>query len=564
MAIKTNPTTSLAGTFWFEINAPNTNANVTVHKMGDISYEFDLVPSDSVVRGIGGIQGSMQVDFFDQLSNMGSLYGSLENSIGTYDGLTATTVPVAPTMLYLLPRGESNIDNAYRWPFDLRFTEVSINERSQTTTATLIPRSTNINIATWSAGSSTNNFPDNVAFRYNNLNFSAYYVGDFINDIVSDFDTSVGNTTIYEPSGGIIAELLGNEYVPYIPTKDFVATSNYSNFFPAMMVLGPDQQYASGNLAVDKVASYAAIDGSIFGSAFGVNFFMGKRNTSYNVEISNSEVSDLKFKPSPRSTNAVIYRLTNTNVINSTANMGNGFPALFNTFAEQPAWVAASQQINIGVSVYSPHLNFGRTSNVDTNYVNGDAAYDSFLFAFPGLTETLWTADATYTTSFATGSFTSNAGIYMIEADILGVDKIRPYEVIKFDNTVPLRYQGKHFRPTSLSYDLKADRVRVSAYQISAFEVVPPEPPDTNVTINVGDCETGEMALMLSYSLENTFNVTSDETGENTSNFLAFNTFTNVFSDEFGNVVTLDGNAYNVTAFSNSDGNVSNLTNINL
>jgi len=93
---------------------------------------------------------------------------------------------------------------------------------------------------------------------------------------------------------------------------------------------------------------------------------------------------------------------------------------------------------------------------------------------------------------------------------------------------------------------------------------VPPEPPDTNVNINIGDCETGEMALMLSYGLENTFNVTSDETGENTSNFIAFNTFTNVFADEFGNMVVLDQGAFNVTSFSNADGNISNVTSISL
>lgn len=558
MSINTDPISSLAGTFWMEINAPDTNTNAIVKSMGDITYEFDLVPTDAVVRSISGIQGSVKVDFFDQLTNRGSMYEALEASIGTYDGLTAFTVPVAPTMLYLLPRGESNVDNSYRWPFDLRFTEVSIDERSQTTTATFIPRSTNITIATWNTGSVTNNFPNtDVRFRFNNNNYQAYYIGDFIYDIISEADTSNGNTTIYLPSGGIIAQITDGNYVPYIPQRDFIENSNYSNFFPAMIVLGPDQEWASDNLVAAKVASYAAIDQSIYGSAFGVNFFMGRRNNEYNVELSNSDLADLKFKPSPRSINSVIYTLTNTNVINTTANMGNGFPALYNTFADQPAWVAASQQINTAISVYTPHLNFGRTSNTETNYVNGDAAYDSVLFTFPGLTESLWTADAAVTTAFSTGSWTSNSGIYMIEADILGIDKLRPYEAIKFDNTVPLRYQGKHFRPTSVSYDLKADRVRVTAYQIDTFTI-----PGTNVNINTGDCESGAMVSLLTY---NTFtNVFSDENGNFTSNYLAFNAFTNVFSDELGNMVTLDESAFDVTAYSNADGNVSNVTGISI
>lgn len=559
MAINTDPISSLAGTFWMQINAPNTDANAVVMSMGDIRYEFDLVPTDAVVRGISGIQGSVKVDFFDQLSNRGSLYASLEDSIGTYDGLVATTVPVAPTTLYLLPRGESNMANAYRWPFDLRFTEVSIDERSQTTTATFIPRSTNITINTWNTGSVTNNFPaTDVRFRLNGNDYQAYYIGDFIYDIISEADTGAGNTTIYLPSTWLIGEILApNTYNPYLPTRNFV--EGQDGYAPAMIVLGPDHEWAGDNLVASKIASYAAIDQSVYGSAFGVNFFMGRRNNQYNVELSNSDLADVKFRPSPRSINAAIYTLTNTNVINASTNMGNGFPALYNTYAEQPAWAAASQQINTAISVYNPHLNFGTKFNTaPSNIVNGDALYNNAsLFVFPGLVEGLWTADAAVTATYTTGVSTSNTGRYMIEADILGVDKIRPYEVIKFDNTVPLRYQGKHFRPTSVSYDLKADRVRVTAYQIDTFVI-----PGTNVNVNVGDCESGAMVSMFAY---NTFtNVFSDENGNFTSDFIAYNTFTNVFSDEFGNVVTLDESAFDVTAFSNADGNVSNVTGISI
>src|SRR5690606_6399049 len=52
-----------------------------------------------------------------------------------------------------------------------------------------------------------------------------------------------------------------------------------------------------------------------------------------------------------------------------------------------------------------------------------------------------------------------------------------PHEVIRFDNTVPQRYQGKHFRPTSLSYDLRHDKIHITAYEIDSYtENAGPEP----------------------------------------------------------------------------------------
>jgi hypothetical protein len=555
MSINTDPISSLAGTFWMEINAPNTNTNAVVMKMGEISYDFDLVPSSTVVRGIGGIQGAMKIDFYDQLSNRGSMYTALEDSIGVYDGLTATTVPVAPTTLYLLPRGESNVGNAYRWPFDLRFTEVSIDERSQTTTATFVPRGSNVNINVWSTGTATNNFPNAVAFRRNSLNFTSYYAGDFIYDIISELDTDVGNTTLYLPAASILGETLSNQYIPYLPREEFVSNSNFPTYIPATMVIGPDQEWSGDNTVYQKVVALAGIDQSIFGSAFNVNYFMGKRNNTHNVELSIDDIEDLKFKASPRSINSIIYNLSNTNIINASSNMmmGNGFPAIYNSFGSIDAWAAADQQINVTIAGYQPHLSFGITTNgTGSNVVNGDALYSAFL-SFPGIQETLWCGDAAATTAFAVGAWTSNAGVYMIEADIFGVDKLRPYEVIKFDNTVPLRYQGKHFRPTSVSYDLKADRVRVTAYQIDTFEVAPPPPPPPPDNVNIIFCESGSYMVEVTFNGVETYNVNTSDNGS----YMLFDLNTwqeaqNILNPENGNYMAMNIFASNETIFDNS------------
>jgi hypothetical protein len=277
------------------------------------------------------------------------------------------------------------------------------------------------------------------------------------------------------------------------------------------------------------------------------------------VELSNVEFEELSFVSSARAINAITLSFTNSNAINSTINIGNGYPFIFGESFTFDGWRASDQQINIGYSSYFPQFNYGLWENTAPTYVNGlEYINPSGFFTFPGLLEIIQLGDASTMYAQATGAWTSNASVYKIDATILGADKVRPYECIKFDNTVPLRYQGKHFRPTSLSYDLKADKVKVTAYQIDTFV-----PPVGNINVNIGDCESGDMVALFTY---NTFtNIFTDETGENTSNQLTFNAFTNVFADETGeNTTNLDAFASAVDAFSTADGGLSNVTGISL
>jgi hypothetical protein len=53
-----------------------------------------------------------------------------------------------------------------------------------------------------------------------------------------------------------------------------------------------------------------------------------------------------------------------------------------------------------------------------------------------------------------------------IETTILGVDKVKPYQVLRFDTDTPSRFQNKHFRPTSIKYNFKDDTIKITAYKI--------------------------------------------------------------------------------------------------
>lgn len=57
-----------------------------------------------------------------------------------------------------------------------------------------------------------------------------------------------------------------------------------------------------------------------------------------------------------------------------------------------------------------------------------------------------------------------------IEFTVIGSDKIKPFNTIIFDNTVPDKFQNRRFRPTTINYDFANDTATIKAYEIGEFE----------------------------------------------------------------------------------------------
>ena len=129
MAINTVPFDSLyANNVYISIDTSGTDVTADLLDISTLDFEFDLIPSDTQVDAIGGIAGSITVELSERLSNRSSVYDCLEAAIGSYDGLTTVTVPMSNVTLYVQPRGSATV---YQFPFDLRFTGVSVDEQSQ-------------------------------------------------------------------------------------------------------------------------------------------------------------------------------------------------------------------------------------------------------------------------------------------------------------------------------------------------------------------------------------------------------------------------------------------------
>jgi hypothetical protein len=508
----------------------------------------------------------MTVKVWDQMSNRGSFYDSMEEYIGVYQNTDAVTFPRANVNVVWTTRSDGR---QHKFPFSVAFGDIGIDERSQTTSIKLQPRTTNINVGVWGDERAPLYASNEVAYYYasqvrlSNIE-NCTLAGVAIYDIIMTLDSNTATSNIYETAKNIgrvqATGYYGTTNAEFSAFPLLAEAASYGNGSPVTMFMFNGASYPAlydrNTQMLDVVKKYAAMEGAIFGSAFGVNFYMNRTINTHNVELTNADFEDFKFVSVPRAYNSVAYSMTRGNLILD----GVGFENV-NVFFD--AWRDAPQQQQFKFDNFDPWLLIGCLEfdggvNFPYSYVNNTAAIQS-NFAIANVYQDSLLASSFRAFAPPLGITATNRSALRIEATILGTDKLRPYECIKFDNTVPLRYQGKHFRPTSLSYDLKADKVKVTAYQIDTFV-----PPTANIEVNVGNCDP---IFVVNYTAFNTFtNVFSDE-DSNTflQNVTIFNTFTNVFADETGeNTTSFMAENSGITAFSNADGDTSNVTSISL
>jgi hypothetical protein len=579
MAIKSNPISSLAGTFWLEIDNPGEETNVVLQDISTIDFEFDLVPTQQTDARVGGIPGTITVTLWDDMTNRGSFYDALENAIGTYEDVTDITYPRANCNFIWITRKDST---EYKFPFSLSFADIGIDERTRLSTAKLNPKTLNTTIFEWGENRASSVLPNDIPYYFAtylmNIN-NGVMAGYAIYDTISQLNDTFG--TIYETAKNLatinVTGYYGTQAVNVGAFPLLNEASNYGNgtIIPQFLFNGVSTASyidAANTTMVDMVKKFAAMEGAIFGSAFNYNFYINRLTNVNNVVITNTDVTDLSFVSTPRAYNSITYtsRTTpNTSVGGIVFTDGESFPNSNVTFL---AYRDAPQQQSFGFSNYNPWLVYGALQYDAGATIFPPYAYVNNATPIVNNRNILNTyQDALFFRSYkafaaALGVSSTNKSAMRIELDVLDASKIKPWEVIRFNETVPSRYWGKHFRPTSLSYDLKADRVRVTAYEIDTFEFTPPGPPpppqgDTNIKA----CENGTYMVSLVYAT----NATADPVYTNDNgNYMLFSVYaTNatgdpVYSNENGNymVEAFTGTNTMISAQSETNGTATDFT----
>jgi hypothetical protein len=443
--INTNPATLRSGTVWFDIELSNTanSGNVDLYDLSALKYEFDLKTAESAITSVGVIPGAMTIKVNDQKPDGSSVYEALSGELANF------LVPLTPTRnanMHFLKHGEVV---AQRFPFQLQFTGVKTDAKSGMTSLAFIPPyQSEENVRSFYP-----NVPENqIVFRVGNTNYNARPMGDVIKHYVN---VNPDATTVYET--GTDLGIGGSN--GYVTSQDLVgATYDNSIIFGFVNTNSINSETWTNGTIRSKVVSAACAEGAVFGSAFNVNFYINRRKTTRNVSLTNSDITELEYSDMDRQVNGV-------NVFLNTQTYTAGFQALPTSpkaSYETAGYPLGSQFVGLDLQAHAPQFNrgnwefFGATT---TRVINADSVAIDLVTGF------LVTAGSTaYSQAFS--AYQVQGIPSRIQTTVLGVDKVKPYEAIKFEGDAPDKFKGKHFRPSSLEYDFKEDTVKITAYQI--------------------------------------------------------------------------------------------------
>jgi hypothetical protein len=453
--INTNPATLRSGTVWFKIQTdfPLTNTgNTDLYDMSDLSYDFDLKSAESAINSFGVIAGSMSIKVADDASTGKSVYDMLSGSLPFQtSGMNAT--------MFFLKHGETTPNT---FPFQVKSTGIQYDAKSAQTSIELLPpvqssNTVNVFLDTIPYGNRTILNQQSVTV---DTVFNGYFMGDVIEAFIGEIDSNPGNSNVYLSGYNAVGSTF--------PSPGFGRTVDYSpgGFVPRLgnVVFGfadlRDVLPSTGEDSIrSKIVSASAMEGAIFGSAFSINFYSNRLTNRANVSLSNNDVTEIKSVRGSGKVNAINVTITPTTT-------GLVYESTFvTTGAEVAGSPLGDQFIGLNLVAHGPQFSVGildyDATNSPPEYINCiDAQLNTLVVSN---VQGLATAGASvYSSAFDASLIVPTR----IETTVLGVDKVKPHETIKFDTTAPARYQGTHYRPSSLKYNFKADTVTISAYKI--------------------------------------------------------------------------------------------------
>jgi hypothetical protein len=463
--INTNPATLRSGTVWFQIDTTNIS-NTDLLDMSDLSFEFDLKSAEAVINSLGVISGAMSITVDDRTTANG-VYDTLLAEIGAS---TATYISNVPATMYFQKHGATS---AARFPFQVTLQGVEYDVVNNKTQIQLLPpvwRSTNCNVH-------FDNMPANYPQRWlvnevspgvTTAQFEAYYMGDIVEAYIATLDNGTGNQNIYR--SGYDGATASTNYFPepgFGRSVDYNVGGNVAYYVGNTVYGFADTHLRNGGGGNDsilsKVISVAGMEGAVFGSAFSVNFYMNRRNNKENITIGNSDMSDMKIVRGSQQINAINVRIRPNQISPS------GYYPTFDTANEQvEGSVLGSQFFGLELIAHRPQFSRGVLKDDVQIPPVSPPQYINSLLASTG------SAGKWNTNNVALGGATAYLGAFdlsaqtseRIETTILGVDKVKPYQVLRFGSDTPARLQNKHFRPTSIKYNFKDDTIKITAYKI--------------------------------------------------------------------------------------------------
>ena len=240
-----------------------------------------------------------------------------------------------------------------------------------------------------------------------------------------------------------------------------------------------------GEPAIQSLKELAAIEGAIFGSGFGNNFYINRLEEQKIVEIDWDDVTEIETKPFYNSLGSGFVQQvarTYSNVREETKNMGTDNFGIWPTDSgnwELPLITDAKAQLE-RISGNDTEINLSLAPGYPfLNKALGQPTQNRFLGKYE--TPLQWYFDFDPSLSLCRSglnamkkALSSDGSSDTVKFQIFSAKAIMPWNLIKFTGSnVPENYAFKLFRPTEINYDVVQDVCECEAYEIAITDRPP-------------------------------------------------------------------------------------------
>lgn len=256
--------------------------------------------------------------------------------------------------------------------------------------------------------------------------------------------------------------------------------------------------------ALSTIQGLAGIEGSIFGTGFGKNFFINRIQTQDIVEIDWKDVvefdSEINYNPigggfvkqvaktiKDLETGELNVGTENFGVFPTTSDLT--LPVITQGRVDKEEIEGNDSRVNLRLAPAYPFLSKGRYFPQQGRFFGKYTSPVKWDFDSSPVVALCRTGLRSIKRALSSDGTTDR-----IEGVILGAKKIMPYQLVRFVNA-PEAFNLKLFRPTSLEYDFVNDTVTINDYELSPEDVPDPEKflgvtgssqSEGSVTIRVG------------------------------------------------------------------------------
>ena len=401
-----------------------TRDDFDIYDMGNIDYDYDVTSYGSVVNNLGAMYNRTKI--ICALYSKGNL-----NILDILEDILASGANVVPVKITV----NTHKGQTYEFVYEIRSNGLKYDENSLRLSIELDPPL----LPTLTIGGVFTAVTDKYLVGETfGASVSGIMVGSFISYFVKQLNTTSGIGIIYEPAPTTTGYSSLTYQVPFIFPPDGIQ----------LWMIG-----GGSGLAVEDVSRYAVLGGDIYGTGFSNNFYVHRARTDRVAQVEYDEIEALQYSFTPSPYKTIVLTMdgeASTNIVDTTVTSSG------NRFAEKAISGLYSLPSYIRKAKSTTGILFS-----DTDYSGYTSSDIESVIVGSGIDAHKKALNA------------QTAPLFRTEVTIFGFDKVKPWEVVQFIGDVPDRYKyttgtnPRYFRPTSLSYDLMGDKVKLKMYSIS-------------------------------------------------------------------------------------------------